>query len=104
VTSEACVYYRFHPEYRQRLRVLAHTRKENGYVTVLDRQDKSLKIPLWMLHPAALRHQISTDPHLSPNALKRLLEFILSLPWGVDKLHPELDNKSKDEADASIGV
>ena len=59
------VYYPFHPLRRQSLEVLVWPRQAHLSVTVRAPDGSALKIPLWMLEPAAARIELREQVELS---------------------------------------
>ena len=71
------VHYPFHPLRQQSLEVLAWPLQANLSVTVRHPDGSTLKIPLWMLDPAAARIDLHDQVELNLNAwlaLAALLE------------------------------
>ena len=58
------VFYPFHPLRGYSLRVLRKPKKGDGAVVVMDAVGKRLKIPVWMLSPDVMRHDLfPRQPH-----------------------------------------
>jgi hypothetical protein len=63
------VFYPFHPLHGYSLRILRRPKRGDGAVSVMDAAGKRLKIPVWMLLPAAADMKISEQSRLSREAL-----------------------------------
>ncbi|MBV8831568.1 MAG: hypothetical protein JO108_20355 [Acidobacteriaceae bacterium] len=72
------VFYPFHPLHGYRLRVLRRPAKSDGAVTVADAMGKRLKIPTWMLSPAASNAEIVPQACLSRDSLLSLVTLLKS--------------------------
>jgi hypothetical protein len=91
------VFYPFHPLHGYRLRVLRRPEKNDGAVAVVDPVGKRLKIPTWMLSPAASSAKIGPRAFLNR-------ESLLSLVTLLKSIHSEnRDNLLSTSADASKG-
>jgi hypothetical protein len=63
------VFYPFHPLHGYSLRILRRPKRGDGAVSVIDAAGKRLKIPVWMLMPAAANVKISEQGRLSSESL-----------------------------------
>jgi hypothetical protein len=70
------VHYRFHPLAGQKLDVIHYPAPSCNWVLVRTPKGFSLKIPQWMLAPAASQIVISPFPQLSDKALTALIELV----------------------------
>jgi hypothetical protein len=70
------VHYPFHPLQRQSLEVLTWPRQTHLPVTVRSPDGSTLKIPLWMLDPAAARSDLHDQVELSLPTLLALAALI----------------------------
>jgi hypothetical protein len=71
--SIVTVHYRFHPLYGHELRVVRWCRPGNRGATVEHPDGNTLKVPLWILEPAADRYHLSETIELDGNALTALM-------------------------------
>src|SRR5215470_11116586 len=67
--STVKVYYRFHPYAGQELEVIHNPVHACEWIIVRTPRGSSLKIPRWMVHPAASEMVISPNAILSASAL-----------------------------------
>jgi hypothetical protein len=70
------VFYPFHPLHGYRLRVLRRPKQGDGAVLVMDAAGKRLKIPVWMLSPAAANIKTTQQALLSREALLSLTSLL----------------------------
>jgi len=73
--STVKVYYRFHPYAGQELEVIHNPVRACEWIIVRTPRGSSLKIPRWMVHPAASEIVISPNAILSASALAGLVEL-----------------------------
>ena len=73
--STVKVHYRFHPYAEQELEVIHNSVRLREWIIVRTPRGSSLKIPRWMLHPAASEIVISPNAILSASALAGLVEL-----------------------------
>jgi hypothetical protein len=69
------VHYRFHPYAGQELEVIHYPVRPGEWIIVRTPRGSSLKIPWWMVHPAASEIVISPDAILSASALAGLVSW-----------------------------
>jgi len=77
--SRFTVHYRFHPLHGREVEAVSLPRHADGAVTVEDRPGCRLKIPLWMLSPAASRLSLDEQPCIRPRVLLELAELLREL-------------------------
>ena len=70
------VHYQFHPLRNQHLEVVAWPRKANQAVTVRQPDGETLKIPLWMVEPAAASCQLRDQVELTASILRALVVLL----------------------------
>lgn len=70
------VFYPFHPLHGYRLRVLRRPKRGDGAVSIMDPAGKRLKIPVWMLSPAAANIKTTERALLSTEALLSLTSLL----------------------------
>lgn len=73
--STVKVHYRFHPYAGQELEVIHNPGRACEWIIVRTPRGSSLKIPRWMVHPAASEIVISPNAILSASALAGLVEL-----------------------------
>ena len=88
-SAEVHVFYPFHPLYGSTLRILRRPKRGDGAVSVIDRDGKRLKIPVWMLLPDCSVIKISEEVHLSRESLLSLM-LLLSPHAPEDRDHDTL--------------
>jgi hypothetical protein len=71
-TTEVRVFYPFHPLNGSTLQIQRRPQRGDGAVSVMDRDGKRLKIPMWMLSPGSAEIRIREQAHLSREALLAL--------------------------------
>jgi hypothetical protein len=91
------VFYPFHPLHGYRLRILRKPKKSDGAVAVVDPTGKRLKIPTWMLSPAAGKAEIGPRASLNRESLLRLVTLLKSIH------NKNRDNLLRTSADAGKG-
>ena len=74
--STVTVHYPFHPLHKRCLNVVAWPRQAANAATVQHPDDKTLKIPLWMLQPEAARFAISEQLELAGSGLLALVDVV----------------------------
>src|ERR1700730_9265776 len=94
-TTHVEVFYPFHPLHGYRLRVLRRPKRGDGAVSIIDPAGKRLKIPVWMLSPAAANIKTTERALLSREALLSLTS-LLNQPSVTGK-HDNLLPTSVDE-------
>lgn len=87
--SSFFVHYRFHPLHGQEVVAIALPRRADGAVTVKDRDAGRLKIPLWMLSPAASRFDLTAQAMIRPRALVLLHELLNDFLDRCEKVESE---------------
>ena len=70
------VFYPFDPLHGYRLRVLRKPKRGDGAVSIMDPAGKRLKIPVWMLAPAAASIKTSDQALLSRDVLLKLTSLL----------------------------
>ena len=88
-SAEVQVYYPFHPLYGSTLQILRKPKRGDGAVSVVDRDGRRLKIPVWMLLPDCSAIKISDEVHLSRESLLSLM-LLLSPHAPEDRDHDTL--------------
>ena len=74
--STVTVHYPFHPLHKRCLDVVAWPRQAANAATVQHPDGKTLKIPLWMLQPAAARFALSEQLELTASGLLALVDVV----------------------------
>jgi hypothetical protein len=105
-TTHVQVFYPYHPLHGYRLRVLRRPKRSDGAVSVLDAAGKRLKIPVWMLSPAAANVKATKQALLSLEALLNLTSLLIQpTATGMhDNLLPTFVNGGKDHNAAATTV
>ena len=104
------VHYPFHPLYDRELRVFVAARSPDGAVTVEDTKQIRLKIPLWMLAPAAARFEVVDAPSVAAQALLGLVELCdlqrakIRAPEFHSPVEPSHETTLVDPANAAGGI
>jgi hypothetical protein len=98
------VFYPFHPLHGYRLRVLRRPEKNDGAVAVVDPVGRRLKIPTWMLSPAASRAEIGSCAFLNRESLLSLVILLKSISKNRDNLLPTSADASKGDRDAATAT
>jgi hypothetical protein len=75
-TTHVRVFYPFHPLHGLSLRVVRKPKLGDGAASVIDPTGRRLKIPVWMLSPAASEMKIAARPQLGRDALLRLTSLL----------------------------
>ena len=88
------VFYPYHPLHGYRLRVIRRPKGSDGAVSVLDAAGKRLKIPVWMLSPAAANVKTTEQALLSREALLNLTSLLIQAT--VTGVHDNLLQPSMD--------
>jgi hypothetical protein len=89
-TSRVQIFYPFHPHHGMSLRVVRRPRQGDGAVSVIDPSGHRLKIPTWMLSPAAGKLRIGEQALLSRDALVCLSELLDAQSDSPDSPHDTL--------------
>jgi Family of unknown function (DUF5372) len=90
------VFYPFHPLHGSTVQILRRPERGDGAVSVMDRNGKRLKIPIWMLSPETTSVVINEQACLSREALLSLAT-LLSLHAGEDRGHDSLLSTAVEE-------
>lgn len=94
--AEVEVFYPFHPLHGSTVQILRRPERGDAAVSVIDRNGKRLKIPIWMLSPETTSLVINEQACLSREALLSLSR-LLSLHAGEDRGHDSLLSTAVDE-------
>ena len=93
--AEVRVFYPFHPLHGSTVQILRRPERGDGAVSVIDRNGKRLKIPIWMLSPETTSVVINEQACLSREALLSLAT-LLSL-HAEDRGHDSLLSTAVEE-------
>jgi hypothetical protein len=83
ISSEIEIKYPFHPLFRAKLKVVRKSKTKYGTLFVDAPKGFCKEIPGWMTEPQCADHHISKAPHISKNAILRVIEL---LEYSIDNL------------------
>ena len=87
--STVTVHYPFHPLHCRCLEVVAWPRRPHLAVTVRQPDGQTLKIPLWMVEPAAAHCELRDRVELTASALQALIALLEHRPTVPATTPPE---------------
>ena len=76
ISSRIKIHYKFHPYCDEELEIESKPRTPTGTYTVIDREGKRLKVPLWMTNEQSSQYHIEKIASIDIDSMFRLQSFI----------------------------
>ena len=93
-STEARVYYTFHPYCGQSFKILPRSQARSGRVTLVLQSGKTLAVPQWMLQPEASLYQVNNQLATPTHVLLEIIDLLntsCSAPYHSNNTLEQLD-------------